>query len=72
MKRCFSAMAQSQSQRPERHPWRAAKWEPKPQEMFVSYWTLEPGWSTQLEIRNNVRHPMRIHAIAALIERLIS
>lgn len=25
-----------------------------PQEMFVSYWTLEPGWSTQLEIRNNV------------------
>ncbi len=31
-----------------------AKWEPKAQEIFLSYWTVESGWSTELEIRNNV------------------
>jgi hypothetical protein len=29
-------------------------WTASPQELFASYWTLEPGWSTELEIRNNV------------------
>ena len=33
---------------------RPAAWNPAPQETFVAYWTLEPGWSTRLEIRNNV------------------
>lgn len=31
-----------------------AQWAPKPQELFLSYWTVEPGWSTELEVRNNV------------------
>ena len=30
------------------------KWEPKAQEIAASYWTLEPGWSTELEVRNNL------------------
>jgi hypothetical protein len=30
------------------------KWNPAPQELFVSYWTLEPGWNTELEMRNNL------------------
>lgn len=33
-----------------------AKWEPSPQEISAAYWTLEPGWSTTLEMRNNVIH----------------
>ena len=31
-----------------------AKWEPTPQEVQASYWSLEPGWDTELEIRNNL------------------
>jgi hypothetical protein len=31
-----------------------AKWTPAPQEQYVAYWTLEPGWTTYLEMRNNV------------------
>jgi len=33
-----------------------AKWNPSPQEVSAAYWTLEPGWSTTLEMRNNVIH----------------
>ena len=36
------------------HPPYPAQWNPKAQELFLSYWTVEPGWSTELEIRNNV------------------
>ncbi|MGB2602152.1 MAG: hypothetical protein WBC78_01065, partial [Candidatus Sulfotelmatobacter sp.] len=32
-----------------------AKWTPAPQEVSVAYWTLEPGWNTNLEMRNNLR-----------------
>jgi hypothetical protein len=32
----------------------SAKWTPSPQELFTSYWTLEPGWSTEREMRNNL------------------
>ncbi len=49
-----SLLAQSPPPPRQPHPPRPAKWEPKPQEIFVSYWTVEPNWSTQLEIRNNV------------------
>ena len=31
-----------------------APWQPQPQEEFVPYWTLEPGWDTALQVRNNV------------------
>jgi hypothetical protein len=31
-----------------------APWQPQPQEEFVPYWTLDPGWDTALQIRNNV------------------
>jgi len=27
---------------------------PKPQEQFLVYWTTEPGWSTELLLRNNL------------------
>jgi hypothetical protein len=31
------------------------------QEMVVPYWTLEPGWHTDLEIRNNnATHPITV------------
>jgi len=48
-----SLAAQSPPPRPV-HPPHPAKWEPKPQQVLVSYWTVEPNWTTQLEIRNNV------------------
>jgi hypothetical protein len=36
-------------------------WTASPQELFAPYWTLEPGWSTELELRNNVPwHDLRI------------
>jgi hypothetical protein len=46
---------------PPQHPPRPkyvgpAKWNPSAQEVSVAYWTLEPGWSTVLEMRNNVTH----------------
>jgi hypothetical protein len=31
-----------------------ADWKPAQQEVATSYWTLEPGWNTELEIRNNL------------------
>ena len=31
-----------------------ADWKPTQQEVVASYWTLEPGWNTELEIRNNL------------------
>lgn len=31
-----------------------AKWTPSPQEVSATYWTLEPGWDTELELRNNL------------------
>lgn len=38
----------------------------KPQELVVPFWTLEPGWATHLELRNNLaqRRP-RCHASSA-------
>jgi hypothetical protein len=46
---------------PPQHPPRPivvgpAKWKPAPQELSAAYWTLEPGWDTTLEMRNNVRY----------------
>jgi hypothetical protein len=32
----------------------AAKPTAKPQESFVPYWTAEPGWDTELQLRNNL------------------
>jgi hypothetical protein len=32
-----------------------AKWNPSPQSVSTAYWTLEPGWNTDLEMRNNLR-----------------
>jgi hypothetical protein len=56
----LSLVVCAQSQ-PPRHPPNPkvlgpAKWDPSPQEVSAAYWTLEPGWSTQLEMRNNLRH----------------
>ena len=31
-----------------------ADWKPTQQEVVAAYWTLEPGWNTELEIRNNL------------------
>ncbi|SRR5579871_785697 len=32
-----------------------------PQELFAPYWTLEPGWNTELEMRNNIPwHELRM------------
>ncbi len=46
---------------PPQHPPRPktlgpAKWTPTRQEVAVAFWTLEAGWSTTLEMRNNVTH----------------
>lgn len=51
---CAAALAQSPQPARPPHASYPAKWEPKPQEVFISYWTLEPNWNTELEIRNNV------------------
>lgn len=32
-----------------------AKWNPSPHEVSAAYWTLESGWNTNLEMRNNLR-----------------
>jgi len=32
----------------------AARWAPQAQQIFLSYWTAEANWDTQIEIRNNV------------------
>lgn len=35
-------------------PAKPAGWKPIQHESYVAYWTLEAGWNTRLEIRNNV------------------
>jgi hypothetical protein len=55
---CSSLLAQNA---PPAHPPRPkmlgpAKWQPVAREISAAYWTLEPGWSTTLEMRNNVMH----------------
>ncbi|MGC2474773.1 MAG: hypothetical protein WA485_10590 [Candidatus Sulfotelmatobacter sp.] len=32
----------------------AAQPTPKPQESFAPYWTSEPGWTTELQLKNNL------------------
>jgi len=27
---------------------------PRAQELFISYWTSEPGWGTELQLKNNL------------------
>jgi hypothetical protein len=54
----LSVQAQST---PPTHPPRPkvlgpAKWTPSAQQVSVAYWTLEPGWSTTIEMRNNVAY----------------
>jgi hypothetical protein len=46
---------------PPRHPPRPtvvgpAKWNPVPQEISAAYWTLESGWDTTIEMRNNLHY----------------
>jgi hypothetical protein len=54
----FSSLLCAQSGPPP-HPPRPklvgpAKWEPSSQEISASYWTLEAGWNTDVEMRNNL------------------
>lgn len=51
---CAATFAQTPQVPRKPHPPYPAEWKPTPQELFLSYWTVEPGWSTELEIRNNV------------------
>jgi len=53
---CLSVFAQSQS---HTHGYKVkiigpAKEPPSAQQMVVPYWTLESGWDTELEVRNNM------------------
>ena len=46
---------------PPRHPpapkvLGPAEWKPAGQQLTAAYWTLEPGWGTDPEMRNNVTH----------------
>jgi hypothetical protein len=54
----FSAAFLTAGDRPPRpkHPLpsKPADWKPVQHESYVAYWTLEAGWNTRLEIRNNV------------------
>jgi hypothetical protein len=55
----FSSVLCAQSGPPQ-HPARQkmvgpVKWEPSPQEVSAAYWTLEPGWNTDVEMRNNLK-----------------
>jgi hypothetical protein len=55
----FSASALRAQDGPPAHPPKPkllgpAKWEPVAREVSSAYWTLEPGWSTTLEMRNNL------------------
>jgi hypothetical protein len=44
-------------------------WSSSPQELFAPYWTLEPGWSTELEMRNNVPwHDLRMTPVLRTAE----
>ncbi len=54
---CWSFLSAQNA--PPQHPPRPkllgpAKWDPSPQEVSAAYWTLEPGWNTDLEMRNNL------------------
>jgi len=49
-----SVMGQT-TPRPPQKPSRPAAWNPQSQQTFVAYWTVEPGWNTTLEIRNNLK-----------------
>lgn len=54
----FALQAQNS---PPAHPPRPkavgpAKWVTLAQQVSVAYWTLEPGWSTTIEMRNNVAY----------------
>ena len=51
----ITAAAQSNLSRPAPKPPVPGKWEPSAQQVYTPYWTLEPGWDTELEIHNNVR-----------------
>jgi hypothetical protein len=51
---CPGIFAQNPEPVHKPHPPYPAEWKPTPQELFLSYWTVEPGWSTELEVRNNV------------------
>jgi len=59
----LSVLAQN---KPPVHPPRPklvgpAKWNPSAQEISAPYWVLEPGWSTVLEMRNNlVQHGLTV------------
>ena len=54
----FGAISLNASDKPPRpkHPLppKPAAWKPVQHESYVAYWTLEAGWNTRLEIRNNV------------------
>jgi hypothetical protein len=50
----MARFARPQQKPGKRQSPRAAPWHPEPQEEFVPYWTLEPGWDTALEMRSNV------------------
>ena len=50
---CLAVFSQSQEKPRQPHVPYPADWEPKAQELFLPYWTVEPGWSTELEVRNN-------------------
>jgi hypothetical protein len=40
-----------------------------PQELFAPYWTLEPGWNTELEMRNNVPwHELRMTPVLRMTD----
>ena len=54
----YTAVSLIASDKPPRpkHPLppKPAAWKPVQHESYVAYWTLEAGWNTRLEIRNNV------------------
>src|SRR5579885_1890439 len=44
-----------------------AKWKPAHQEVSTAYWTLEPGWNTLIEMRNNlVYHDLTVTPVLRL------
>jgi hypothetical protein len=45
----------------------AAKLTPKPQESFAPYWTSEPGWESELQLRNNIeKSPLTVTPVLRL------
>lgn len=55
----YPAVSQN-SPRPSLKPSRPATWNPHAQQTFVAYWTVESGWNTTLEIRNNLRRDLDV------------